>query len=362
MRPRGKRMLVGGLGNSTVSQMKKCLWVLMLGLMLAGASSAEGDLRSELAARTARDDLCLLFRGSGGDLTGFTFTEEGPRHVHIPRQERNGLWASDLTPDPRAIVGVLGRGGVALIDFDQRILSRLDADIWVRQLAISPNRQKVAFVGIYKPAGNGKLATFRNGGLSTYGIHIAVLGSPESISLLVPAPEQLRTARGRQAQEQAWGAVGRALVSWSGDNRHLIYDLDARIYSYDSVTKLTALIGAGRHPQCSPDGKWIAFQSLDGAASLMNMEGRSQTVLMGGKRLFYGLKWSPDSQYLLFDEQTSWKDRLTAFKFLGFGRFSIYRMTDGAVAPVCWTFGDIDVRNYGWAYCPALVRGKHDQK
>jgi hypothetical protein len=50
----------------------------------------------------------------------------------------------------------------------------------------------------------------------------------------------------------------------------------------------------------SPDGRWITYRSRGNKFVLANANGQVQRTLLDGQRVLTPLRWSPDSNYLLY--------------------------------------------------------------
>ncbi len=104
---------------------------------------------------------------------------------------------------------------------------------------------------------------------------------------------------------------------WSPDGRTLFYGSDQRVIARDMATGVEREIyrGASGEKAVSPDGKWIAVQSIDeadgsatsirlvpvgagGARTLINLRVPERVVFFGG------LSWTSDGQRLLFVKQS----------------------------------------------------------
>jgi hypothetical protein len=89
-------------------------------------------------------------------------------------------------------------------------------------------------------------------------------------------------------------------IGWSRDGKAIVYDSGDRIFLYNLDTKISTLLGVGSYPTWSPDGSWIAFRRRNGTAALVKPDGAESKDVLGQTRLGAGLRWSPDSRYLLY--------------------------------------------------------------
>lgn len=86
------------------------------------------------------------------------------------------------------------------------------------------------------------------------------------------------------------------------DGRQQIYIIDFVDYSMYKITKNDASYSK---PQWSPDGKYIAFTKIKGGefhAGIMLPDGSSERLLASAY-LLEGVKWSPNSRYLIYSKK-----------------------------------------------------------
>lgn len=104
---------------------------------------------------------------------------------------------------------------------------------------------------------------------------------------------------------------------WSSDGRTLFYSADEGIVAQEMTTGVERRVyeGEANEKAVSPDGKWLAFQTIDakdGSASsirLVPTTGGPARVVLGlraPERVFYfgGLNWTSDGERLLFVKQS----------------------------------------------------------
>ncbi len=138
---------------------------------------------------------------------------------------------------------------------------------------MSPNGQTVAFSGQFSA---------RDLSHTDYGLHL-VKPSGETRTLVVTTEGQTPLS-----------------IGWSKDGRTIVYDLGGRILLYQLDTDTSAALIEGIRPVWSPDGQWIAYRRADGGAALVHPDGSSQRNILDHEQLGWGLRWSPDSRYLLY--------------------------------------------------------------
>jgi Tol biopolymer transport system component len=139
---------------------------------------------------------------------------------------------------------------------------------------LSPDGQSIAFGGQFA----------RIDARGVYGLHlVAVSGAIRTLLATTEAQTPLS-------------------IGWSKDGRMIVYDQDGRVLLYhldtDSVTSLTE----GSRPTWSPDGQWIAYRRPDGRAGLIRPDGRDSKPVLDGVQLGWGLRWTPDSRYLMYSD------------------------------------------------------------
>jgi Tol biopolymer transport system component len=167
---------------------------------------------------------------------------------------------------------------------DEIDITRLDGSLVRRiQLAIrgmtayfgeiSPDGQQVAFVG--------GLAPFDRP--AEFGLH------------LITASGAFRTLV-HTSEASAAHSIG-----WSSDSTRILYDEADRVYAVVTGSGTISTIADGSYPSWSPDGSWIAFRRPDGTAAIVSPDDGAKT--RDGVRSIEverGLRWSPDSRYVLF--------------------------------------------------------------
>ena len=89
---------------------------------------------------------------------------------------------------------------------------------------------------------------------------------------------------------------------WSPDGNALVYENKGQIYIFDVASSSSRRLTRGHDPAWSPNGKWIAFRSVDERASLVSIEGKSVNWAVGTHNPTSPIRWSPDGRYVSFSE------------------------------------------------------------
>lgn len=233
---------------------------------------------------------------------GLSFVELGPFGKMEIFEPTDAFPRTKQLPDSSALVGVSSLGDKLLLladshrveeapdvpkIYDEINVTTLDGDLItsftpkprVRRILayfaeLSPNGASVVFVGNFlTPDGRGG-----------YGIHF--LAHSGEFRTLVATPE----AKTPQS------------AGWSRDGQTIVYDLGGHILLYHLGTNTSSPLVDGSRPTWSPSGMWIAYRSSDGTAALITPDGSSRRHILDKVKLGWGLRWSPDSRYLLYTD------------------------------------------------------------
>jgi Tol biopolymer transport system component len=142
---------------------------------------------------------------------------------------------------------------------------------------------------------------------------------------------------------------GPSSISWAPDGNSFAYDSGKRVFVYEVESRSSRLVADGSAPAFSPDGRWLAYRSTTGQAVALSQRSGESIVLLGGKKILWGVHWSPDSQYVMAAE-----DRTVAYDVLHGGLFDdrtrkmvIYRLGDGTAVSGNW-FAGPGLGDYGY--------------
>lgn len=124
-------------------------------------------------------------------------------------------------------------------------------------------------------------------------------------------------------------------VGISPDGSNIVYDSHGQIFVFDLLANQSRALAYGSFPSWSPDGQWIGYQGSDQLAYLITPDGRTTRSVLGGTAIAAGLRWSPDSRYVLFTARYR-------------GAISVARLSDGQTATLYTSFLGANERRLRW--------------
>jgi WD40 repeat protein len=252
---------------------------LSIGIIAGMLSCTANGLQADLLTLLDAQGLSLIETGDLGRMRMLNFTRP-------PFQTRK-------LSDQSAVVGISDSGDrlLTLVRLGRTVNASRELEIAtlqgevvtaarpsVRGLTVlfaelSPDHRQIAFVGNFcRPAERP----------SPFGLH--VLSVSGEIHVLVATAE---------ADEP--NSIG-----WSRDGKVIVYDTADRVFLYHLDTRESTLLAAGSNPTWSPDGDWIAYRRPDRTAALIRPNGTQSKGILHNVQLGGGLRWSPDSRFVLY--------------------------------------------------------------
>jgi hypothetical protein len=89
---------------------------------------------------------------------------------------------------------------------------------------------------------------------------------------------------------------------WSPDGQALVYEKNGQIYVFDVTKNSSRILVSGQSPTWSQNGKWVAFVTPEGRASLVTTEGVPVRWPLSSHQPISPVRWSPDGSYVSFSE------------------------------------------------------------
>ena len=305
-------------------------------IFLANAASGPTAtaLLDELERRSADDGLAVVciqnnrvwmkrFDGSDGiirnprDLSRAWFSARGDVVVWGIQ----GWWYrkdSPVCPSPVIVETIEGK-----------LLWQLPSDIAAGPMSVSSDAERVVFYGAFKPPGTCQITTQNK---EKWVIGLQYVDRATKVVHLVPGVSE-----------------GPSAITWAADGNSFAYDAQQRIFVYDIQSQSNRSVAEGTAPAFSPDGRLLAYRSASGQALALDQKTGETKLLFRGKKITWGVHWSPDSRYVMAAE-----DRTLAYDVMHGGLFDdktrkmvIYRLADGATVAGNW-FAGPGFTDYGY--------------
>ncbi|HEX4230366.1 MAG TPA: hypothetical protein VHZ07_16945 [Bryobacteraceae bacterium] len=125
-------------------------------------------------------------------------------------------------------------------------------------------------------------------------------------------------------------------ISWFNNGAAITYAKRGKIFIYKLADRSDIAITNGMNPAWSPDGRWIAYRDDIGHTFVIDPGTRSWHALIPNIKILGGIRWSPDSQFVLVSVLRSARQLLKR-PLIGFENeieFVIYRLSDGAILKI----------------------------
>jgi WD40 repeat protein len=137
---------------------------------------------------------------------------------------------------------------------------------------------------------------------------------------------------GSQRQESEPGVLEFRSIDWAPDSRRIVFETKGKLYVYDIETRQMISLVDGSNPAWSPDGKWIAYRTLEDIGMMVSPETGERRALFKGQKIVGPIRWSPDSEYLMYNIRYSGlANKIESLWNLGDSSFriKIHRLRDG---------------------------------
>jgi hypothetical protein len=307
-------------------------YVILAVIALCGCDPRASDLRQQMRRKSSESGLALGYIGGSG-MSVYPLEGTQPfgnlENYSGPCRMCPGWFASDgkLIIWRHAFLTANGQHeGPSLL---VQTITGDTVATWSGQLtnvsavALSPDRSRIALEAPdYWPVS------------SHSGLQYVVLGTPKRVVL---------EAQPSENEEDRSESLG-----WSSDSRRIAFSRHNKIVLIDIETGERREIARGINPAWSPDGRWIAFTSVDNRPMLIDPSSLKQVLLGGGRKITGPLAWSPDSCCVSFSDQgRNVYDLFT----LSDTRMIVFRISDGEWFPVA-RFGikGGHSNRFGWFY------------
>jgi WD40 repeat protein len=111
-----------------------------------------------------------------------------------------------------------------------------------------------------------------------------------------------------------------------------VFETKGKLYVSDIETRQMISLVDGSNPAWSPDGKWIAYRTLEDIGMMVSPETGERRALFKGQKIVGPIRWSPDSEYLMYNIRYSGlANKIESLWNLGDSSFriKIHRLRDG---------------------------------
>lgn len=305
--------------------MGQCFNVILIGTVMCHCAFTQSllNLSEELRLRSKNDGLALVRSG----MAPITFDQREHKCTSAETCARCSASGTAFFL-PRS----LDQPSASVLTCEYQAVHTMNGMI-VDKGEVAPNGANVAFVGRYRTASPEESA----GGRAWVDGLFVVQFTPNPVTTqIVPC------LRKRHATDD--DLCGDIKISWAPSSNSVAYSWRGSIWIFSAKSKRSTPIAKGKEPNWSPDGNWISFRSEEGHAMLFSLIDRSERALMPNRLILSGLRWSPDSKYMLFSEES--RPALALYN----RNLVVYRLKDGATAVVA-NLPDMTADAFSWTCC-----------
>lgn len=132
------------------------------------------------------------------------------------------------------------------------------------------------------------------------------------------------------------------MLGWSPDCARIVLSNSGRVRIVNLRTLTHDDVGSGKNPSWSPDGHFIAWQNSESGATIYAVQDKRTRTILGGRKVLYGLQWSPDSRYLMAC--------LREQHLIGDTVLVVVRASSGEYETVLRLYGGWTNEHFGWVY------------
>jgi len=201
-------------------------------------------------------------------------------------------------------------GNIVLLSNTGKIERRSAMSVNAITIAVSPDGQRIAYVGVPKGISEAEL-----------GLYIGDFDSPDVKRIFSFDSDDPRL------NGSGSGSM-KSTLDWSPDAATLLFSQDGTITVFDANTGLSRKIAAGGSARWSPSGEQISFVALPRLeASLLEWSTGKVSAIDPGFKIPGAMEWSPDGKYLLIPEGEG--------SHVEYGCHWVKRISDAAFFPVC---------------------------